>query len=951
MSSIFDYIKSSVNIVDVIEKFSNITLTNVGNGKYRGHHPVHDSESKMSLHVDGNEGTFYCWNCRKGGSCLDYVMSLDETLSLYDAAVKIAEAFNINIYDNSWTPEQIKHHKERQHKIQSVEKCFLDAVNFYHNELGDKRSYFHERGITDETIDGLKLGYAPDNWTILERYLKGKGHDRETMMSTGLLIEQKGRNNLRPYFYNRYIFTYFKNTRPCYLSGRDASEGYYTDRVTGKKVEVPKYIKLKITDKVDHEVIQHQLWGVNRLRSPKRVFKQRVNVKVVDKNGSNGSDKGVIHETVKVDPPHKIIVTEGIIDAILSYQELSKYGWVTISPTTSDLSSADLHDIIDVIEENPRCEIVFCFDSDESGKKGAWRSAKHCNDAVFYRLAHKYFTEVLQAEIDPSNIEDHLRALEARDKDYKSMMDWIIKRRPIIKIATIPKPEDIDKIDLSDLFMMQKTNEVLYWIEASRTVSVYDMKLSGNPLRFFKDKKFEPKRLSDEICMDGRIFHSIKDEIYEYEDGIYLECETRLKRDINLALKDFRSVRINNETIQDLKNTYGTETGDIFVQEDIINFDNGLMAVSRKSQDFILSIPTSKHIEGSMFTHTPHIPMLSQIPIQYNHKSECPEIDKFISEIVSVEDVPILYELVGYCMHSSTDMEKAFILLGEGSNGKSTYLKLVEKLLGARNISHVTMQDLDASRFRYAEIFGKLANIYADIPITPLSKVDRFNAVVTGDIIQAERKGKDPFEFTPYSTLIFSCNIIPKSHTKTEGYYRRIIPVKFPYKFGSDSDDDVDKQRESQSKLIDRISTTEELQGFAKSALEYYSRAYKRGEFSISEQSDIEMEEYKKTNQPEIDFLKDDMWCVIGHECRVGSTELYDAYKTYLEELNPRLKPVSANEFYKTVLNTVPNSKKYRGRWNGRSVNLFDGIGLVNLVDGDESEYETEEEYDDGISL
>ena len=105
--------------------------------------------------------------------------------------------------------------------------------------MKDRRSYFHSRGINDDTINRLKLGYAPNDWLILEKFLKAQGHTKETMLSTGMLYKKNSKAKLLPYFYDRYIFPYFKNSRPCYASGRDASEyGYYRDRVTGKDIEV-----------------------------------------------------------------------------------------------------------------------------------------------------------------------------------------------------------------------------------------------------------------------------------------------------------------------------------------------------------------------------------------------------------------------------------------------------------------------------------------------------------------------------------------------------------------------------------------------------------------------------------------------------------------------------------------------------------------------------------------
>ena len=951
MANIYDYVKGKVNIVDVIEKFSNISLTHTGNGKYVGHHTAHDSDSKTSLHVDELEGVFYCHNCKQGGSCLDYVVSLNsDSMDIYEAVVAVAEAFNIDIYQN-YTEDQKKGHKSRQAKIRSVEKCFIDAINFYHDQLGEKRSYFHNRGINDETIDKLKLGYASDSWTNLKDHLQSKGHSEESMLATGMIYKHKTSDRFLPYFFDRYIFPYWKNSRPCYASGRDATKDGKYITPDGRSIEVAKYIKLKFNDNVDRDVIHHQLWGINRLRVPKRILKKRINVKSVNRAGKDGSEQSLIHESIEADAPPKIVITEGIIDSVLSFQELSDYGWITISPTTTELSEEDLHDVVDILEFFPKCEVVFCFDMDDAGYRGAWKSAKHCDDAIFYRLAVNYFHNVLEKIIDPANIEEHLKVVYANKTLYKEMMEYITERKPTIKMSLIPKPDDVDKIDLSDMYLMKKTEEVIYWIEAAKSVKEYELKLKNNPLRFFKDmKKFEPKRMSDELCTDGRFFHCVEDTIYEYNKGVYDKCKVPLRRDVNIKLKHFRKSTTNSEVLKDIVNTYGLEDGDLFMQNDIINFKNGLVPVTTESQSFIESIPTSKPLKDEkIFTHTPHIPMLSQIPINFNHKANCPKINEFISQVVIQDDIPIMYEMIGYCLHASTDMESAFILIGEGSNGKSTFLKIIERLLGKKNVSHISMQDLDESRFKYAEVFGKLANIYADIPNSPLAKVDRFNSIVTGDTIQAERKGEHPFDFTPYSTLIFSCNTIPRSHTKTKGYYRRIIPIRFPYNFGAGNKDD-EKEKEHQTKLIDKVAIEEELEGLANMSLKFYADAHKKGTFTISNSSLVEMDEYRKMNEPELEFLNDDMVVITsmtleidGQLIRVGRTKLYETYKEWLGVLSPRLKPVSANEFYKKVKLELPYVEEYNTRINGKQVKAFKGIGLI--------ENDIEDPSDDDIPL
>lgn len=88
---------------------------------------------------------------------------------------------------------------------------------------------------------------------------------------------------------------------------------------------------------------------------------------------------------------------------------------------------------------------------------------------------------------------------------------------------------------------------------------------------------------------------------------------------------------------------------------------------------------------------------------------------KFIQESLNSSDALIAQELVGYLLIPSVAAEKAFILYGPGRSGKSTFLKVIEQILGKSQISNVALQDL-SQRFKASLLHGKLANIYADLP-------------------------------------------------------------------------------------------------------------------------------------------------------------------------------------------------------------------------------------------
>lgn len=80
------------------------------------------------------------------------------------------------------------------------------------------------------------------------------------------------------------------------------------------------------------------------------------------------------------------------------------------------------------------------------------------------------------------------------------------------------------------------------------------------------------------------------------------------------------------------------------------------------------------------------------------------------------------------------------MLLGPGGNGKSTFLEVVTKMLGSDNVSAVTLQALNDDKFAPARLYGKLANVFADLPPKALTSASIFKAIVGGDTISLERK-------------------------------------------------------------------------------------------------------------------------------------------------------------------------------------------------------------------
>lgn len=148
----------------------------------------------------------------------------------------------------------------------------------------------------------------------------------------------------------------------------------------------------------------------------------------------------------------------------------------------------------------------------------------------------------------------------------------------------------------------------------------------------------------------------------------------------------------------------------------------------------------------------------------------------------------LLYEIVGAILYPK-HIKKAFLLVDaegkEGDTGKSTYIRLLQKLIGRENYSTVSLQELTDPnyRFRASRIYGKLANFYPDLPEKAISNIGQFKAITGGDVITIERKHKEPFEWLPYTKHVFSCNIPPIVHGADRAFWNRWVVIEFEGNF------------------------------------------------------------------------------------------------------------------------------------------------------------------------
>ncbi|MEC3456202.1 phage/plasmid primase, P4 family [Bacillus thuringiensis] len=271
---------------------------------------------------------------------------------------------------------------------------------------------------------------------------------------------------------------------------------------------------------------------------------------------------------------------------------------------------------------------------------------------------------------------------------------------------------------------------------------------------------------------------------------------------------------------------------------------------------------------------TPEIITRNKIPVAYIPDAYYKVTDKTLNKI-AVNDKTIrsiLEEILGYILFRRNEFAATFILTGNGSNGKSSYLKIIRQLVGEENASSLDLNELD-QRFKTAELFGKLANIGDDIGKGYIKESSVFKKLSTGETLNVERKGKDPFDFTNYAKLIFSANEMPRINDFTDGLGRRLQIVPFKAKFTPEGED-------YDPFITDKLLSDESMQYILILALKSLKRLLEEKKFTKSKAVEEELVKYQEENNPIISFVNNEN--IELERSVVG--DVYLQYKVYCVE-------------------------------------------------------------------
>ena len=263
--------------------------------------------------------------------------------------------------------------------------------------------------------------------------------------------------------------------------------------------------------------------------------------------------------------------------------------------------------------------------------------------------------------------------------------------------------------------------------------------------------------------------------------------------------------------------------------------------------------------------------LTTMIPVEYDPAAKAPRFNQFLFEVFKgdvdeLEKIILVGEALGYSLIPSCHLEKFFLLIGSGANGKSVLLGVLKDLLGAENVAAVKPSQFN-SNFQRAYLRGMLANIVTEIEVGS-QLADGLKALTSGEPITAEQKHRDPFTFTPFATQWLGTNHFPHVGDVSGGFTRRAIVLTFNQHFAEGCRD---------VHLAGKLRA--ELPGILNIALDGLARLYRNNRFTGPESCARAMRRWLSEVDQVSEFVEEE--CEEGPALEVESGALYAAFQSW----------------------------------------------------------------------
>jgi DNA primase len=288
--------------------------------------PFH-SEKTPSFTINSDLNTFYCFGCHKGGGAVSFIMEI-ENVPFTDAIEILAKKQGLTVPYEAAGRSREPEATSRKRIIEAN----TTAARFFYSQLGESDSakqYLSKRNIDPKTAKAFGIGFAPDSWDALCKYLRAEGFSSTEIFESGL--SKKGnKDGFYDAFRNRVMFPVIDTAgnvlgfsgRIIEGAGAPGKDGYTPAKYINSP-DTAAYVKGKM------------IFALNLARKSTEDF---------------------------------FILTEGNIDAVM----LHRYGFRNAVASLGTAFTADQARLL----KKYKSKVVLSYDSDEAGRKASEKGAK-----------------------------------------------------------------------------------------------------------------------------------------------------------------------------------------------------------------------------------------------------------------------------------------------------------------------------------------------------------------------------------------------------------------------------------------------------------------------------------------------------------------------------------------------------------------------------------------------
>ena len=560
-----------------------------------------------------------------------------------------------------------------------------------------------------------------------------------------------------------------------------------------------------------------------------------------------------------------LVIAEGCFDAISFDQE----NYAVLATCGGHFSKEQIKTVISICKSFNK--VFICFDNDEAGNSFKNNIAqvlfKHKIDFVVGKVPELY-NDISEYYAENGSLD---RLVASAEKGIVSLCSSL-KTKDEVKEFTFSVSRYFDKLETMEVF------------DAIRQYCGLDVRWV-NELEKSCAKAPREEIIAQQVTQTHNLKYNPKIGFYQYS-GKYWEqiSDDRVKGYIGSAYGIHRTGSKCNSTIGLIKSD--TETTELFNRKPVINFINGTLELEPE-------IRFREHSMADLCTYVLDYP--------YNPETKSNLWENFIATVTDNDDLKanLLQEAAGYVLFPDNRLQKCFAFIGEGSNGKSVFLKVITKIFGASNVSNVEMSSL-AKDFNAISLMSSMINISGETKTNVSGAEDVFKQIVAGDTITDSFKGKDRISFVPRAKMFIACNNYIKSKDTSDGWLRRFCFINFPIKFCLTPKHE--NERFADITLEAKLTQTEQLSAIFNWVLQGHEQLKSTGYFTEPKDHKQIQEEFKETSNPLIVFVKE-----LDFDGEIYIDELYSKYKFWCDDCGH--KTMSKNSFVRRISKAI---KEYR---------------------------------------